>query len=375
MDKNHAFSNIKGAEEGHLRPVFLLQGGGSARVHFGDFREGFNTGFNGEDAASSVATRGCAEAIQLHHQSMCCHDMRSIYSLQHIAEAKALHDELEKKLSNFPADSKQKELKKVHLAQEKIRAMFANPCLDIRLVIEGEGVPNLLRHHDQEAKFLRELSEKLHLERSALSLCYPSAQVKVSGQSVHSPHLAPEDALKGEGGGFVVIVRVTHRGYSIIAGEGERPFENYASQLNAVKGKLDNTMQTIVGRCLDVKETPQQPLQAPCANEAWKYWIVQWGLGKGRRHLQPEGDIIFLGGDVAPLQSDAPIKNTLTPSVYTCIINIHCGTTCVGSKTAVDTGGLQALGKLPFRMAMFGSEGNSAVSICHLYSNLDFQRG
>ena len=104
MDKNHAFSNIKGVEEGILRPVFLIQGAGSAKCHFGDFREGFNTGFASEEVSFNVATRGCAEALYLHHQSMCCNDMRSIYSLQHIAEAKALHDELDKKIGNLPGD-------------------------------------------------------------------------------------------------------------------------------------------------------------------------------------------------------------------------------------------------------------------------------
>ena len=225
IDKNSAFSNVKGAEEGWLRPVVCLQGEGSVRVHFGDFKEGITTGLMSETDISSMATRGCAEAIYLHHSSMGAHDMRSMYSLQHINHAIELHESLDKKINSFPAEVKSKVKTQVARAQQKLRCMFSNPCLDMKLQIEGDGVEQLLSSLETEEHFLQDLAERLGIARQSLSVCYPwkpsQGKEQLSSERVHLAYGGGEDprgSLETDAAGRVsgeVVLRVTYRGYSI----------------------------------------------------------------------------------------------------------------------------------------------------------------
>ena len=71
------------------------------------------------------------------------------------------------------------------------------------------------------------------------------------------------------------------------------------SQLNDIKGKLKPGTETVVGSIAHVKETPEE---ATDVNEKWAYWVVQWGLGK--TFVQPEGDIVFMGGSKVATKVD-----------------------------------------------------------------------
>jgi len=292
------------------------------QVHFGDFREGLSSCFL-QEHDSQRSLWSIREPMQLHHEAMGIQEMRSVFSLQHIKAARALHDELTpeskdgkalklpRKLEGLGADT-QKYAGRVAQVLERLRASFATPCLDIRLTIAGEYAAHLRRDPQKSDKFLWAVSDILQPNggvcRKALTLCFPG---KFSSPNRgHAPNLQPEDivqdvAQKGRSGD--VTIRVSHLGYDLFA-EQRHPevCVDYAEQLSRVKERTKDLAaglkkhHLIQGlqhelKCeeLECEVIGESPAQSTNKNVEWGYWVASWGAGQGDT---PEGDIVFHGG-------------------------------------------------------------------------------